>query len=208
MSKFLSTVVASILLTTTAFAGQYNLGREATKEEVAAWDIDIRPDGTGLPAGSGSVEQGEEIWTEQCASCHGDFGEGVDRWPVIAGGFDTLASEDPVKTVGSYWPYLSTVWDYVNRAMPFTEARSLDPDQVYALTAYIMSVNDLVDDDFVLSKENFLDTRLPNEKNFFADPRPDTPLMSQEEPCMSNCKAEVKVTNRARILDVTPDAED
>lgn len=211
MSKSLKVFSAALALSITssvALAGQYGLGREATPEEVAAWNIDVRPDGQGLPVGSGSVEAGEEIWTEQCAVCHGDFGEAVDRWPVVAGGFDTLASDRPVKTVGSYWPYLSTVYDYVNRAMPFTEARSLEPDQVYALTAYILNLNDLVDYDFVLSNENFTEVRLPNEDNFFDDDRLASPVFVKAEPCMKDCKPEVEITGRALILDVTPDVQD
>ncbi|MDD9910476.1 MAG: cytochrome c [Ahrensia sp.] len=210
MSKFPKLVALGLLASfaaTTALADKYDLGRKATPEEVAAWNIDIRPDGQGLPEGRGTVEQGEEIWADQCASCHGDFGEAVDRWPVIAGGFDTLASDDPIKTVGSYWPYLSTVWDYVNRAMPFTEARSLEPDQVYALTAYIMSINDLVDSDFELSHENFAEQKLPNESGFFDDDRLSSPIFDKSEPCMSNCKPKAEVVMRARILDVTPDDE-
>jgi len=205
--KLLLTVLLLACFGGTASAGKYNLGREATKEEVAAWDIDVRPDGKGLPEGRGTVGQGEEIWAEKCSSCHGDFGEAVDRWPVIAGGGGSLAGDDPVKTVGSYWPYLSTVWDYVNRAMPFTAARSLEPDEVYALTAYIMNINDLVDDDFELSNENFAEQKLPNEANFYDDDRLESPVFSKAEPCMKNCKPEVKVTMRARILDVTPDDE-
>jgi S-disulfanyl-L-cysteine oxidoreductase SoxD len=149
-------------LVTPALAGSFNIGREATPEEVAAWDIDVRPDGAGLPEGKGTVAEGEEVFAEQCASCHGDFGEGVDRWPVLAGG-QTLTSDRPVKTIGSYWPYLSTVWDYVYRAMPFGNAQSLEPDQVYAITAYLMHMNDLVDADFELSKENFTSVRLPTK---------------------------------------------
>ncbi len=211
MSKFLKLGTA-IFVTMglgagAAFAGKYELGRKATPQEISAWDIDVRPDGKGLPVGRGTVAEGEEIWTEQCASCHGDFGEAVDRWPVIAGGFDTLTGDDPVKTVGSYWPYLSTVWDYVNRAMPFTEARSLEPDQVYALTAYIMSVNDLVDEDFELSNENFARQKMPNEGGFFDDDRLSSPVFEKTEPCMKDCKPEAKVTMRARVLDVTPDDE-
>lgn len=206
--KLFSAALAISITSSVALAGQYGLGREATPEEVAAWNIDVRPDGQGLPVGSGSVEAGEEIWTEQCAACHGDFGEAVDRWPVIAGGFDTLASNRPVKTVGSYWPYLSTVFDYVNRAMPFTEARSLEPDQVYALTAYILNLNDLVDSDFVLSNENFTEVRLPNEDNFFDDDRLSSPVFAKVEPCMKDCKPEVEITGRAAVLDVTPDVID
>ena len=98
----------------------YPLGRPALVEEVAIWDIDIRPDGQGLPEGSGDVWTGEEIFVAQCAACHGDFGEAVGRWPVLAGGHDTLNEDDPVKTIGSYWPYLSTVYDYINRCLLYT----------------------------------------------------------------------------------------
>lgn len=212
MSKSLKILIASAALAalvTPALAGQFNLGREATPDEVAAWDIDVRPDGTGLPEGKGTVAEGEEIFAEQCAACHGDFGEGVDRWPVLAGGQGTLKSDRPVKTIGSYWPYLSTVYDYIHRAMPFGNAQSLEPDQVYAITAYLLHMNDLVDADFELSKENFTSVRLPNEANFTDDVRPDTPVLSAgQEPCMENCKeGEVKITGRAAVLDVTPEEQ-
>src|SRR5512138_31418 len=114
--------------------GVFHLGRAATPEEVAAWDIDVRPDGAGLPEGRGTVAEGEAIFTDACAVCHGDFGEGRDRWPVLAGGYDTLKAERPEKTIGSFWPYLSTVYDYVRRAMPFGDARSLSDDDIYAVT--------------------------------------------------------------------------
>ena len=212
MSKFLPRAVLAVgLLATgvvTAQADELKLGRPATAEETAAWDIDVRPDGKGLPDGQGDVTTGEQVFAERCASCHGDFAEGVDRWPVLAGGFQTLRSDRPVKTIGSYWPYLSTVWDYVNRAMPFGDAQSLTPDEVYAITAYLLYANDLVDDEFVLSKDNFTEVRLPNEANFIEDSRPDTPMLSDGEPCMSNCKTNVTVTMRARVLDVTPDTVD
>lgn len=190
--------------------GMLHLGRVALTEEVSAWDIDIRPDGKGLPAGKGSVAQGELIYVENCAVCHGDFGEGVDRWPVLAGGQGTLQEDRPEKTIGSYWPYLSTVYDYVRRAMPFGNARSLSDDDVYALTAYLMFLNDIVEDeDFELSKENFLDIRLPNEANFIDDNRRQEPhYVEKLEPCMKDCKTGIaSVILRARILDVTPDNE-
>ncbi|MBM1220222.1 c-type cytochrome [Ponticoccus sp. SC2-23] len=184
----------------------YALGREALPEEVSAWDIDIRPDGQGLPVGSGDVWTGEEIWIEKCAACHGDFGEAVGRWPVIAGGEGSLASDDPVKTVGSYWPYLSTVWDYVHRAMPFGEAQSLTDDEVYALVAYILYSNYVVDDDFTLSNENFTEVVMPNAGGFFMDDRAEAEYPAfTAEPCMENCKDSVEITARAMVLDVTPD---
>lgn len=210
MSKFLNAALAATLMTSPVLAGDLGLGRPATEAEIVAWDIDIRPDGAGLPEGRGTVWDGEELFAERCAACHGDFGEAVGRWPALAGGFDTLDTEDPVKTVGSYWPYLSTVWDYVHRAMPFGDAQSLTDDEVYALTAYILYVNDVVDDEeFELSHENFLDVRLPNEEGFFPDDRAEVELDAfGEEPCMQTCKDSVEITMRARVLDVTPDTAD
>ena len=188
-------------------AGGSGLGRAALEEEIAAWDIDIRPDGLGLPEGSGDVLTGEEVFVERCASCHGDFGEGAGRWPQLAGGQGTLERDRPVKTIGSYWPYLSTVWDYVHRAMPFGEAQSLTADETYALTAYLLYLNDIVEDDFVLSRENFLEVEMPNAEAFYMDDRAEAelPLFSGEV-CMTDCKEAVEITMRAAVLDVTPDA--
>ncbi|NKX45740.1 c-type cytochrome [Roseibacterium sp. KMU-115] len=188
--------------------GGYGLGRTALPEEIAAWDIDIRPDGTGLPVGLGDVYTGEELFVDLCSACHGDFGEAVGRWPQLAGGYGTLESEDPVKTIGSYWPYLSTVWDYVHRAMPYGSAQSLTDDEVYAIVAYLMYVNDMVDDDFELSNENFLEIAMPNEDNFFMDDRAETEYtLFTGEPCMENCRESVEITARATILNVTPEQE-
>ena len=189
--------------------GAFGLGREALPAEVAAWDIDVRPDGLGLPEGSGDVMTGEEIYISNCATCHGDFGEAVGRWPVLMGGGGTLAKADPVKTVGSYWPYLSTVFDYVHRAMPFGNAQSLSDDEAYAVVAYVLYLNDLVDDDFVLSRETFAEVEMPNAGGFFADDRPETELAAfTGEPCMSGCtEGPVEVTARAAVIDVTPGDE-
>ncbi len=205
--KFALFLLTTVSLSEAAFAGKLNLGREATPEEIAAWDIDVRPDGQGLPDGQGSVTKGEEIFSEKCASCHGDFAEGVDRWPELSGGQDSLAGEDPKKTIGSYWPYLSTVFDYINRSMPFGDAQSLEPEEVYAVTAFLLHMNDIVDADFVLSKDNFSSIRMPNENNFIEDSRPDTPMISEQKPCMTDCKPVVEITKRALVLDVTPDEE-
>jgi cytochrome c len=186
---------------------KFGLGREATPEEIAAWDIDIRPDGAGLPEGSGDVWTGEELYVDQCAVCHGDFGEGRDRWPVLAGGFGTLESRRPVKTIGSYWPFLATVWDYVHRAMPFGSAQSLSDDEVYAITAYLLYLNDLVDDDFVLSRETFAEVEMPNHGSFYMDNRDEVEPWTDASAtaCMQDCKEEVKITGRAAVLDVTPE---
>ena len=212
MSKFrklvICTALGSALAAGPALAEKLGLGRPATADEIAAWNLDVRPDGTGLPEGSGSVEDGEMIFSENCAVCHGEFAEGAGNWPKLAGGMDTLADEDPLKTVGSYWPYLSTTWDYVHRSMPFGNAQSLSADEVYAIVAYILYSNDLVDDDFVLSKENFLDVELPNAGGFIIDDRLESEAhFWNAEPCMENCKESVEITMRAAVLDVTPEEE-
>jgi cytochrome c2 len=209
MSKFLNlatiTLGVATLLATPAMAEKLGLGRAALPEEIAAWNIDVRPDGTGLPVGSGDALVGEEIFADQCAACHGDFAEGVDNWPKLAGGMNTLNRQDPTKTVGSYWPHVSTVWDYVNRSMPFGAAQTLAPDDVYAVVAYILYSNDLIEDDFVLSNENLADFELPNTDGFFLDDRETTeyPQFSQAA-CMENCKDSVEITMHATVLDVTP----
>ncbi|MCV6547108.1 MAG: cytochrome c [Cohaesibacter sp.] len=207
MSKFLKAfLVASMLASPALAAGKYGLGRVATADEVKAWDIDVRPDGVGLPKGKGTVEDGEELFVDNCASCHGDFGEGVDRWPVLSGGHGSLTDERPVKTIGSYWPYASTLFDYIRRAMPFGAAQTLEADEIYAITAYLLNMNDVVDDDFELSHENFKTIKLENEANFFMDDRAEKELKEfVGEPCMSACKAKVEITKRAVIVDVTPE---
>lgn len=189
--------------------GVFGLGRPATEAEIAAWDIDVRPDGKGLPEGSGTVLEGEQVYFDQCAMCHGDFGEGIGRWPVIAGGMDTLQDDRPEKTVGSYWPHVSTVYDYIRRAMPFGNARSLTDDEVYAVTAYVLYLNDIVrEEDFELSNENLASIELPNAGNFIEDDRFEEAHYADKDPCMSDCgEGPAEITMRAQVLDVTPEAE-
>jgi cytochrome c len=196
----------SMALVAPACAEPLGIGRAALPEEIAAWSVAIMPDGRGLPPGAGNVLDGEEAWIEHCAACHGDFAEGAGNWPVIAGGIGTLTADRPVKTVGSYWPHLSTLWDYVNRSMPFGNAQTLTADQVYALTAYILYSNGLVEDDFELTRENFAEIRLPNEAGFYPDDRDtrELPLFTTE-PCMRACRAPVTISKRASDINVTPD---
>jgi mono/diheme cytochrome c family protein len=185
------------------------LGRPALPEEIAAWDTDVRADGKGLPPGKGTVKQGDEIFQAQCAACHGEFGEGVGRWPPLAGGFGTLKADRPDKTVGSFWPDLSTVFDYIKRAMPYGNARALSDDEVYALTAYLLSMNDVIKDlNFELSDKNFTSIKMPNAAGFRDDDRETTEKQFwSKDPCMKNCRAAPKVTGRAISLDVTPDSK-
>ncbi len=188
--------------------GKLGLGRVALPEEVAAWDTDVRPDGKGLPPGKGTAKEGDEIFQAQCASCHGEFGQGVGRWPVLAGGMGTLKAERPDKTVGSFWPDVSTVYDYIQRAMPFGNARSLSHDELYAVVAYILLMNDVIkDENFELNEKNLATIKLPNADNFFDDDREvSEKAFWKKDPCMKNCKAEApKVLGRAVNVDVTPD---
>lgn len=202
----LSTTALVALFTLPAAAQTLGLGRVALPEEIAAWDVAVQPDGTGLPVGSGDVITGEDLWVENCAMCHGDFGEGAGAYPMIAGGEGTLTAARPVKTVGSYWPYLSTVFDYVHRSMPFGNAQILSADDTYAITAYILYSNGLVDDDFELSNENFTEVVMPNAEGFYVDDRDtaEVPLFSAAA-CMSDCGPAVHITRRATDLQSTPE---
>lgn len=192
MSKFPKFLMATAVATLTAapaMAEKLGLGRAATDAEVAAWNLDVFPDGSNLPEGSGDVLTGETVFSENCASCHGEFAEGVDNWPKLAGGDDSLADEDPLKTVGSYWPYLSTTFDYVRRSMPFGSAQTLSDDDVYAIVAYILYSNYLVDEDFTLSKDTFLEVEMPNADGFIIDDRAETEYGKFTDRCMSDCKS-------------------
>jgi S-disulfanyl-L-cysteine oxidoreductase SoxD len=192
-----------------AVSKKTGLGREALADEVKAWDTDVRPDGQGLPSGKGSVKDGEDLYQAQCAACHGEFGESAGRWPVVAGGRGSLKNEGPEKTVGSFWPFASTTFDYIKRAMPYGNARSLTDDEVYAITAYVLYLNDVVKEDFVLTKENFTSIKLPNVDGFYDDDRETAEKhFWKKEPCMKNCKPEpARVLSRARMIDVTPETK-
>ena len=186
----------------------YGIGQVATPAQIAGWDIEVRPDGQGAPPGQGSVRDGEKVYMERCAACHGEFGESAGRWPQLAQGKGTLASHDPVKTVGSYFAHLSTVFDYIRRAMPFGDAQSLSNDDLYAVTAYVLNLNDIVDDKFVLSKATWGQVKMPNQAGFFDDDREKTEkAFWNSRPCMKDCRGTVTITGRASALDVTPDDE-
>ena len=206
---FVAALLSSVLSASQAVAEQrpFNLGQLATAEQVAGWDIDVRPDGLGAPVGAGNAFDGEEVYADRCASCHGDFGEAVDRWPVLVGGEGTLNGHDPVKTTGSYWPYASTMFDYIYRAMPFGEAQSLTHDETYQIVAYLLYMNDIIDDEFEVNQENIGTIEMPNKDGFMMpDPRPDAQPISGVA-CMKNCDVPTKVIGKARDIDVTPESE-
>ena len=212
MSKSVSFTLLLVLIATPASAQgkprHYGVGQSATAAQIAGWDIDVRPDGEGAPSGQGSVKGGEKIYLEKCAACHGEFGESAGRWPQLAQGKNTLATNDPVKTVGSYYPYLSSVFDYIRRSMPFGDAQSLSNDELYAVTAYVLNLNDIVDDTFVLSKDTWKQVKMPNQGGFYDDDRDKAEkAFWNAKPCMKNCGPPVKITGRARAVDVTPEDE-
>jgi cytochrome c len=150
----------------------YGIGRRATTAEIAGWNIDVGRDGSNLPTGSGSVSRGREVFAQQCASCHGDKGEGGlgDR---LVGGRGTTGTAKPVRTVGSYWPYAPTLFDYIRRAMPQNAPQSLSDEDVYAVSAYILNLNGLVGTDVTLDAKSLAAVKMPNRDRFVGDARPD-----------------------------------
>lgn len=156
-------------------AGSYDdVGRPVTEEEIRAWNIDVTPTGEGLPPGQGTVKQGALLYAAKCAACHGPTGtEGPkDR---LVGGRNTLTTPKPIKTVGSYWPYATTLYDYIHRAMPFNEPQSLTADEVYALVAWLLYQNGIIAEDAVMDARTLPNVQMPNRNGFIQDPRPDVP---------------------------------
>jgi mono/diheme cytochrome c family protein len=203
----LPVIATAAALAATAWAaephppGYYGYGAAPSAAQLKAWSISVRPDGQGLPPGRGTVDDGANIFADQCAACHGTFGEGEGRYPKLAGG--SLKGERPEPTVGSYWPFATTLWDYINRAMPFPSPHTLTPDQVYAMTAYILNVNNIVDNNFVADRDSLPKVKMPNRDHFiWKDPRPDT---SAKE-CMKNCvdPQKIKIESTAEGKDLTP----
>ena len=142
-----------------------NLGRAVTADEIRAWDVSIPPSGTGLPPGSGSVKQGAAVYAAKCEACHGANGAGkpVD---ALVGGQGTLASDSPVRTVGSYWPYATTLFDYVRRAMPTNAPKSLTDSEAYAVSAYVLQLNGIISQDAVMNAQTLPQVKMPNRDGF------------------------------------------
>jgi cytochrome c len=173
------------------------LGKPATPQEIAGWDIDVKPDGTGLPKGRGSVAEGQVIYDAQCASCHGTFGES-NSYLQIAGGVGTLGSDTPIRTTGSKLNYATTLFDYIRRAMPFNAPQTLSANEVYALTAYVLNLNDILGADAVLDQDSLPKLRMPNRDGFTTahgfmrrDGKPDTANVA----CMRDCAGEVRLSS-------------
>src|SRR6202162_3636127 len=174
--------VALAFATSAQAKSPYGIGRPATPAEIAGWNIDIDREGHNLPPGSGTVSHGHEVFDQQCAACHGAKGEGGvgDR---LVGGQGTLATPDPVKTVGSYWPYAPTLFDYIRRAMPQNAPESLSNDDVYAVSAYILNLNGLLPAEATLDARTLSAIKMPNRKMFVGDSRPDV----KNPECLTNC---------------------
>src|ERR1700738_822222 len=175
--------VGALVCTTSAHAqNPYGIGRSATPAEIAGWNIDIDRYGDNLPPGSGSVSHGREGFDQQCAACHGASGEGGlgDR---LVGGRGTLATSKPVRTVGSYWPYAPTLFDYIRRAMPQNAPQSLSNDDVYAVSAYVLNLNGLLPADAVLDAKTLPAIKMPNRSMFVGDTRPDV----KNPACVTGC---------------------
>ena len=184
ISSFLAGMsLLALLLAPAVHAQTYGFGKPASAREIAGWDIDASPDGRGLPPGAGTAAHGKALYEAQCAACHGMKGEGglADR---LVGGRGTLNTDKPVMTVGSFWPYATTLYDYIRRAMPFTAPQSLKPEEVYAITGYVLFLNGIVGENDRLDANTLPKVRMPNRDGFMRDPRPDVKASA----CEVNCR--------------------
>jgi S-disulfanyl-L-cysteine oxidoreductase SoxD len=149
------------------------IGRPATELELKSLDISVLPSGMGLPAGRGTAKEGKAIYDAQCAACHGFKGEGLGDYAALVGGRGSLGTSKPTLTVGSYWPYATTLWDYIRRAMPYQTPGSLKDNDVYAVTAWLLHANGIIRESAVMDRQSLPAVRMPNRNGFVADPRPD-----------------------------------
>jgi len=161
---------------------KYGLGTPATPEQIAGWNIDIAPDGKNLPPGSGTVAMGEKLYETTCASCHGAKLEG-GIGPTLMGGQGSLGTAKPLKTIASYWPYATTLFDYIRRTMPFQAPQSLSNEQVYAVTGYLLHMNDLMPADATVDAQAIMAVKMPNRDGFYVDDRPDV----HDAACYHDC---------------------
>lgn len=189
-------VALSVWASAVLYGQTHGLGRTLSPEEIRKYDALIPPSGEGLPAGSGTAEKGKAIYAAQCARCHGATGrEGPED--VLVGGIGSLATPKPEKTVGSYWPYATTLWDYLNRAMPFDRPGVLSADDVYSVTAYVLQLNGIVSATDVLDASTLPRIRMPNRDGFVPDARPDTGR-KPPIPGLNNRRPQLQPPDRAR----------
>ena len=162
-----------LALAAAALAESPNLGTPISPEDLAPWDISIGPDGAGLPAGSGTVKQGETVFMAKCQACHNEKGAGQPNDRLV-GGRGTLAGDKPaIKTVGSYWPYATTLFDYVRRAMPLNESKSLSNDEVYGVVAYLLNLNGVIAETETINAQSLPKVMMPNRDGFIVFKRGD-----------------------------------
>lgn len=154
-----------------AAADNPQFGKPVTPADIAAWDISIGPDGAGLPPGKGTVAQGETVFAAKCQACHGEKGAGRPNDRLVGGAGTIAPDKAPVKTVGSYWPYATTLFDYVRRAMPWDRPKSLSDEEVYAVAAYVLYLNGVIKEDAVLDAQSLPQVKMPNREGFTAFPR-------------------------------------
>jgi mono/diheme cytochrome c family protein len=171
-SSLIALAIFAVCVSLSAQTNGLGVGRPATAEEIRDISTAIAPNGDGLPEGSGTVAAGREVFTAQCARCHGAKAQG-DIGPTLVGGQGTLATARPLKTVGSFWPYATTLWDYINRAMPFDKPGLLKPSEVYAVAAFILNLNGIIGDNEVMDAKSLPKVKMPNRDGFVSDPRPD-----------------------------------
>ena len=170
----LAVSIWTVVVAQTPSEATYNIGRAVALLEIANWGSNIGPNGDGLPPGGATAAEGRRSYQRWCARCHGISGtEGPDS-PLV-GGSGSLASESPLKTVGSYWPFATTLWDYINRAMPFDQPGGLSPDEVYGSLAYVLFLNEIVGEDERMDASSVPEVQMPNRDGFVSDTRPDVP---------------------------------
>ena len=182
-------LILALLTVTSATAEKLGIGTPISPQQLERLDTDVRgSDGAGLPPGFGTPTQGREIFLSSCAMCHGTTGEGSENAPALKGGVGSLPTTDPLKTIGSFWPYASTIFDYVRRAMPAHAPRSLTNDEVYAITAYLLYINGIVPEDIIISQSNLPRVVMPNWDGFIPDDREKSERKFwKKSPCVRNC---------------------
>jgi len=165
---------SAVLLGVAAFGQQARIGKPASEDKIKAMDVTVFPDGRGLPAGSGTAAKGKDIFKEKCAVCHNDQAQGREgQYPALVGGKGTLNTPKPVKTVGSYWPYATTVFDYIRRAMPYDQPGTLHADEIYSLVGFVLNLNGIIGENDVIDKDTLPKVKMPNRDGFIPDARPD-----------------------------------